>query len=144
MLQQAQPGRVGCRGCSGSGEHARAATQSNLSQAKHGRLTGSSPCSLCGRFAACSAGAVITGFRCVGWNEDFYIGLDSHLERSSATPHVEALRANSELSDRRAECRRCAEHRKCAGRQHGTVSVRVRANSPFEDYKHLQLTRRES
>jgi hypothetical protein len=144
MLQQAQFGPTGCRGCSGFGEHALAATQSNSSQAKHVRLTGSSPCSLYGRFAACFAGGVITGFHSEARNEHFDIGLDSHLERSSATPHVEALRANPELSDRCAECRRCAKHGECAGRQHGTVSARVRANSTFEDYKHLQLTGRES
>ena len=65
MLQQVQPGPIGCRGCSGSGEHALAATQSNLSQARRTRLTGSSLCSRCGRFAACFAGGVTTGFHTV-------------------------------------------------------------------------------
>src|SRR5579871_3750970 len=84
------------------------------------------------------------GFHFEARNEPSDIGLDSHVERSFAAPDVEALRASAEVSDRCAECRRGAEHRKCAGRQHGTVSARVRANSPFEDYKHLQLTGRES
>jgi hypothetical protein len=141
MLQQAQSGRIGCHECYGSGEHVLAATQSNSSRARRTRLTGSSLCSRCGRFAACFAGGVITGFHSGARNEHLDIGLDSQLERSSATPHVEALVANSELSDRCAECRRCAEHRECTGRQHRTFSSRVRANRPFEDDQHLQRTR---
>jgi len=110
MLQQAQYGLTGCRGYCGSGEHVRAAIQSNLSQANHIRLTGFSPCSHFGRFAACFAGDVTTGFHSEARNEHSHFRLDSHVKRCSATPYVEILIPNSELSDRCSECRRGAEH----------------------------------
>ena len=137
MLQQAQSGRIGCRVCCGSGEHALAVTQSNSSQASHIGSTGSSPCSRFGQFAACFAGGVITGFHCEARNEHFDFRLDSYLKRPSPPPNVETLRANSELSDRGAECRRGAAHRKRAGYQHGTLPAQVWADKPFEDYQRL-------
>ena len=139
MLQQAQSGRIGCRECYGSGELALAAIRSNSSRASHIRLTGFSQCSLCVQFAACFAGGVITGFHSVVRNEHSDIALGSHVERSSASPYVEALRTDSELSDCCAECRRGAEHRKCTICQHRTVSSRVRTNRPSKDDYHLQL-----
>jgi hypothetical protein len=144
MLLRAQSGQIGCPECYGSGEFALAATQSILSQGSHIRLTDSSPCSLCGRFVACFAGGVITGFHSEARNEHFDIRLDSHLKRSSETPHVETLRAHSELSDCCAERGRGAEHRECPSRQHWTVSSRLRADRAFEDDQHLQPAGRES
>jgi|SRR5579862_532591 len=102
MLQQAQFGPTGCRGCSGSGEHALAVTQSISSQAKHVLLTGSSPCSLCGRFAVCFAGGVITGFHSEARNEHISecIHTSNDLLRRLMSKHS---RANSQLSDRCAD-----------------------------------------
>jgi hypothetical protein len=144
VLPQALSGRIGCPECCGSGVLALAATQPNSSRARCIRSTGSSQCSRSGRFAACSAGGVITGFHSEPRNEHPEIGLDSHVKRSSAMPHVKALRASSELSDRCSECRRCAECRECASGQHWTIFARVRADRTVWDSKRLQPTGGES
>jgi len=66
------------------------------------------------------------------------IGLDSHIERSLATPYVKARLGNSELSNHFAKRRGRAEHRECTGNLHGIILGRVRADKPLEENQHLQ------
>jgi hypothetical protein len=105
----------------GPGAFAPAATRINSNPVSCVRLMGSSPCLLFGRCVACSAGVAITGFPCTVPHEHSDIGLDSHLERSSATPHGKARLGLSEASNPVAKRRGCAGHRECLGRQHGLV-----------------------
>ena len=82
-------------------------------------------CLLFGLSAACSAGGATIGFPCEVQNEHSDIGMDSHIERSFATPYGQARLGSFGVSGYYAERRWRAERRECTGRQHGTAPCRV-------------------